>query len=215
MKRIAAVCLTMAMVLSMSIGVFGAFISSPSNNPAPVIVSATPDDDNCDAQLKVTPYSDRDSLSDELRRMLEEAYDQITNNKGAFAEIIQKIADEKGMSVSRLSVSDLFVIDAVDCDTHEEEGHKGFTITLKADTLKNLVSVIRFDGEKWGVVDILEWNEEAGTVTIHTDELGVFAFVVDNGAPQTGDNTMVYIGIMVAAAVGLTVVLVSLKRRKV
>ena len=74
-------------------------------------------------------------------------------------------------------------------------------------------------GDEWEIIEVSEVNEAENTITFYVENLSPFAIVVDNGsgdkAPQTGDNTMVYLGVMAVAACGLVLVLVSGKKRKV
>lgn len=220
MKKFVVLCLAVVMVLSMSLSTFavdlGAFIKSPSLNPAPEVIYFDPDDDDCDADIKVTPYSERDTLDEEARKRIEEAYKQIVNDdeENPFTDELKKLAEELGLDLDQLSVSDLFDISAINCDDHDD--HKGFTITLKADTLENFLGLMQFDGEKWITLEVIEWDEFAKTVTFHCDELYPIAFIVNNDpnrAPQTGDYSALYLGIALVAALGLVVVLVSSKKK--
>lgn len=223
MKKAAVLFLTLVMVVSMSLTAFaatGAFVSSPSTNPAPELISYSTDDPECTAELEIIPYSERDTLDEEDREKLEEAYEQISEllPNSEFYKALEDLAEQTGKKVSELSVSDLFEISYWSCPDHE--GHEGYTITLKAETFDRLVGIMVFDGEKWVLADILEWNADELTVTFWTKDIGAVAVIVDNGSgdntstPQTGDNTMVYAGVMAAAAAGLALVLVSLKKRK-
>lgn len=221
MKKFVVLCLAMVMVLSMSLSTFaadlGAFVKSPSLNPAPEVIYFDADNEDCDADIKVTAYSERDTLDEEARKRIEEAYKQIVNDdeeNNPFAEELKKLAEELGLDLDQLSVSDLFDISATNCDDHDD--HKGFTITLKADTLENFLGLMQFDGEKWITLEVIEWDEFAKTVTFHCDELYPVAFIVNNDpnrAPQTGDYSALYLGIALVAAVGLVVVLVSSKKK--
>ena len=209
--------MTLVMVLMMGLTASAAFVSSPSNNRAPTIVDFECEDENCTAKLKVTPYSDRYSLSEEEWKILEEAYKRISGEKDdpKLAEILKKIADEKGIDVSDLSISDLFHIGYEDCEKHIEEGHKGFKITLKADTIDNLVGVLHFDGENWTIVKILSYDAEKGTVTIFTENLGCFAFVVQKYiAPNTGDTSMAFVWFVLAAACSMAAICVVVPKKK-
>ncbi len=216
MKKFAAILMTIVMVLSLSLTTFAAFVSSPSNNDAPTIEShETPE--GCDAELKVTSYADRYSLSEEEWKLLEDAYKRISGQKddAKLAEVLKKIAEEKGVNVSDLSISDLFHIGYEDCEEHVLDGHKGYKITLKADTVANLVGVLHFDGENWTIIKILSYDAENGTVTIFTEELGCFAFVVNKYiAPNTGDTSMTFVWLVLAVACSMAVFCVAVPKKK-
>lgn len=220
MKKIAVVALSLVMVVCLTLIAIagpGKFLNSPSRNAAPEIVSFTPASEDCYAYLVVTPYAERNTLDDATRAKLEEAYDQIANKGDAFVKILKELSEQKGIPVAELSVSDLFDISYYSCEHHAN--HKGFTITLKAETIKNFVGLVHLMGDEWEIIEVSEVNEAENTITFYVEDLSPFAIVVDNGsgdkAPQTGDNTMVYLGVMAVAACGLVLVLVSGKKRKV
>ena len=149
---------------------------------------------------------------------MEEAYKQIANHiqNNDFSKALKALAESKDMTASELSVGDLFDISYYDCDDHD--GHNGFTITLKAETLDNLVGILHLKNNTWENLQIVEWNKDAKTVTFFVETLSPFAIVVDNGSgsstPPTGDNAMAYLGVALVAAAGLVVVLVGAKKKK-
>jgi len=67
MKKLAILCLSVVMLLSLGLTVFaapGGFVSSPSGNPAPELIDSVNKTEGCTAQLKITPYSERNTLDD-------------------------------------------------------------------------------------------------------------------------------------------------------
>ena len=221
MKKLSVICLALVMVLTMSLSVFaapGAFVQSPTLNTNVELVSFETGED-CTAIGIVTPYSERHTLHDEKRQALEEAYKQIVEYKegNGFYEALCKLAEEKGMQVSELSVADLFDISYYDCPDHD--GHDGFTITIKSEYLDKFVGILHMDPEEgWEIIEIKGLDKDAKTVTFFVKTLSPFAIVVDNGtgddAAQTGDGIMIYAGVMLAAACGLTVVLLGSKKKR-
>ena len=220
MKKIAVIFLSLVMVVCLTLIAIaspGAFLNSPSRNAAPSNVSFVPASEDCTAALKITSYADRASLSADIVAEMEDAYNQIVTNKdNAFTDALAKLAEQAGITVPELSVSDLFDISYFSCEHHAE--HNGFTITLKAETIKSFVGLLHKNGDVWEIINVSEVNEVENTITFFVDELSPFAVIVDNGsgaqAPQTGDNTMVYLGVMAVAACALVVVLVAGKKRK-
>ncbi len=201
MKKITALLLMVAMVFTLSVTAFASFVSSPSANLAPEVLEFETQTKGCSAYLKVTSYADRNNLSDEEIELLEKAYGQIagTESNKTLGEAMKKIAEEKGFNAEDLSVSDLFFISYEGCETHEMDDHKGFKITLKADTVGNLAGLLYFDGETWKSIEILEYDAENGTVTFIVDAIGCFAFVVDKySAPNTGDSSNAFAWMIVA-----------------
>lgn len=220
MKKIVALCLTLVMAVSLcltAIAAPGAFVASPSGNKAPELVSFTAPD-GCNAKLVITPYAERNTLDEATRLVLEEAYKQIANHiqNNDFSKALKAMAESKDMTASELSVGDLFDISSYDCDDHD--GHNGFTITLKAETLGNLVGVLHMNNKNWENVQVLACDQDAKTVTFYVENLSPFAIVVDNGSgsstPPTGDNAMAYLGVALVAAAGLVFVLVGAKKKK-
>lgn len=222
MKKFAVISLSLVMVVCLTLIAIagpGAFVQSPSNNPAPVLNNFSIEAEDCEAILKATAFADRDSLDEETRLALEEAYDQIVNHKNdnAFKEVMEKLAAQLGLTVPELSIAELFDINYYNCDEHDT--HSGYNITLKLTHIENFVGIIHLNNHVWEILEVVDVNEEESTISFHVDSLSPFATVVDNGsgekAPQTGDYTMVYLGIMIAAACGLVIVLVAGKKRKV
>jgi len=157
MKKLLAICLMVVMVVSMSATAFAAtdgFVSSPSGNAAPGLVSFKSSDEDCTATLNITPYGDRHDISDTLRNMLEKAYEDIAGSTDLtkLNPDLSKIAADKNIDGKDLAVSDLFDIHAAGCDYHEE--HADFDIILDAATLKGFVGLLHMNkDEKWEFVD--------------------------------------------------------------
>lgn len=221
MKKIATLCLSVVMLLSLSLTVFaapGVFVSSPSSKPAPELVAFINMSEDCVAQLKLGSYAERHTLDEATRKQLEEAYDQIVNSLGDndFSRILEKLAKENDMLVSGLSVSDLFDISAYGCDDHE--GHEGFTITIKAETIDGVIGLLHMNGDIWEIVSVSNIDEANNTMTFYVENLSPFAIVVDNGSgslpPETRDTSMIYIWTMIISASGVLLILVCSKSKK-
>ena len=223
MKKFMALLLTMVMVLMLSVTAFAAprsFVSSPSNNPAPIVEGSEALSEDCFGQIKITPYIDRDELDEEALKAIQEAYDQIAGNVNneKFLKALQEIADKNKMNSEDLSVSDLFYVGYENCDQHIEKSHKGFRVTLKVDTIKNLKGILGYYNGEWVVLEIESYDPVNGTVTFIVDKFGPVAFVVDKySPPSTGDNGMVTLWVMVAlvSAMAMISTLVLPKRRRV
>ena len=223
MKKVLAICLMIVMVVSMSVTSFaapGGFVSSPSGNPAPTVVDFDPSNDNCTGWLVITPYGDREDLSDVLRSLLEKAYNDIVNSDDLTklnAELA-KIAADKNIEGQNLAVSDLFDIHVTGCDFHD--GHFGFDITLDADKLSSFVGLLHMNKNgEWELVADAKVVNNNEHLQFSVDSLSPFAIVVDTtidggDAPQTGDNSMIYIYVVLMAASALALVTILLKNKK-
>ena len=192
MKKVLIVCMVLAMVASMSIAVFaapGAFVESPSKNPAPELIKGENTSEGCTAQVIITAYGDRDQLTAEQRQALEAAYAMIvgTQDLSTLNAALKSLAEELGVSVSSLAVSDLFDISATDCDGHADHGH--FDITLAADTLHNFVALLHYYNGEWRIVENAEVTNNGEHLEFDEDEFSPFAIVVSTEAiPQPEPN---------------------------
>ena len=219
MKKIIITVMTIVMVASLSISALaaGAFVSSPSANEAPELVSGAPVTPECTGTLVISSYADRANLSDEARAKLEEAYNQIANYGAgnAFATVLQHLAGENKLAANQLSVSDLFDISSVNCTHHEK--HEGFIITIGVGDLEHFVGILHFTGSVWEELEINDVDEAAHTVTFTTPSLSPFAVVVNNGAeaPAASGNAWIWIVVaaVVVAAAAAAVVVVAKKKR--
>lgn len=216
MKKIITICLMITMVIGMSLGVcaeVGGFIQSPSNNQAPEIIEAENEAEDCEAVLIITAYADRDELPEEAKAKIEQAYDLIKSNPdlSALNEEVQTIAENLGIDVADLAVSDMFDISATDCNGHEDHGH--FDITLKSDTLKNFVCLLHYYNGEWRIVENAEITNNGTHLEFDEDEFSPFAIVVNTNAeqvvaPQNGDNHVICI--TVAAILGLLAIILAI-----
>ncbi len=214
MKRVFSVILGVMLIVGMTLSVSadpGAFLNSPSVNPAPEIVSYSVDSDECVAKLILTPYSERDTLSDAGKDEIKHAYDDIKSSTDLtdLTEQLEDLADEKGIPGTDLAVSDLFDLDFTDCDyVLHENGHGYFTIKLKADTLENFVGLIQMKDDEWKVIEGAV--AEGDLLTFKTDKFSPFAIVVENSPakpPLTGENGSMYLwgALMIISAVAMIV----------
>lgn len=219
MKKVLALCLTLVMVIAMSVPAFAApanFVSSPSGTSAPELFEYSNADHNCTAKLVITAYADRHTLDDATRAKLEQAYDEIVNASDVTALNADLAALAKKMNVdpSKLAVSDLFDISYHSCPQHSEHG--AFTITIRPELLKNFVGLMHLNGDNWELIE----NAKAvnGNLTFTVDELSPFAIVVDTsaGSPITGDfsNVGFYVAAMAISASALVVIAFKLKKRE-
>lgn len=222
MKKVLAICLMMVMVVSMSVTAFAApngFVSSPSGNAAPVLISFKASDEDCTAALHITPYGERDEISDTLRTMLEKAYNEISNSVDLtkLNADLAKIAADKKIDGKNLAVSDLFDIHVTGCDYHDE--HVDFDITLDVDTLNHFVGLLHMNKDgKWELVPDAEVTNNGEHLKFSVDSFSPFAIVVDAGSqgntPQTGDNSMIYVYVIISAVCALAIIVLAVKLRK-
>ena len=205
MKKFIMVCLVMVLAVSMGVSVFaatGGFVSSPSGNAAPELVEGKNSDEDCEAELIITAYSDRDKLSEEARKKIEDAYAQILGAEelSALNESIAEIAEKLSVDAADLAVSDLFDISATACDGHGDHGH--FDITLKSETLNNFVCLLHYYDGAWHIVENAEVTNNGEHLEFDEDQLSPFAIVVSVGAaPKEPSN----VGVVVAVASGSVV----------
>lgn len=220
MKKILVFCLTLIMIASMTVVVFAApngFVSSPSGKPAPTVESFDPSDDECTAELIITSYGNRHTLPEALLALIERAYKEVVNNaddltrlNGDFAKHVAK----KKLSSKDLAVSDLFDVRPEGCDFHD--GHYDFDITLAAESLEHFVGLLHMNKNgEWEFIDNARVTKNGEHLEFSVESLSPFAIVVDvSDGPQTGDNTMLYVSLILMIVSGAALVLVLIKSKK-
>ncbi len=226
MKKSLAFCLTIIMVMSISVTAFAVpngFLVSPSGNPAPGVVTFDPKDDDCTASLIITPYGDRHDLPDDLREIFEEAYEQIVgaDDIADLNDDLKKVAEDKNIDSENLAVSDLFNLHAIGCDIHDD--HYGFDIVLEADTLNRFVGLVQLNSNgEWELITNAQVIKNGNHLKFTVDYLSPLAIIIDttiysDKTPQTGDNSMVdtYAILMALSALAIVFVLVKGKKQKV
>ena len=223
MKKILAICLMMVMVVSMSIPAFATpngFISSPSGNPAPTLISFDASDEDCTAKLIITPYGDRQDLTDSIRTVFEKAYNEIAGSVDLtkLNADLAKIAADKNIAAKDLVVSELFDIHVTGCDYHE--GHVDFDITLDADMLKHFVGLLHMKRDGlWELVTDAKVVNNGEHLSFSVDSFSPFAIVVDTSedtpkSPQTGDNSVIHIYVIIMAVCTLAAIVIANMRKK-
>lgn len=211
MKKIAITLLALTLAVCMPLTAFaaGAFLSSPSNTTTELVDYDFTD--GCGATLIVTPYGERDTLDEDSRKTLEEAYGQIAGDKnlGNLSDELKDLAEKLGLDVTNLAVSDLFNIGYEGCDDHTDHS---YTVKLKPEILKNFVTVMQYVDGKWIVIE--NAKAEGGYLTMSSKYYGPVAIVVEKGNTATGDSfPWIYLVLMVVSAAGLVTVSVLYKKK--
>lgn len=206
MKRIVAILATLLMIASMTLSVVaaGAFVSSPSRNEAPELISGENESHECTAELVITPYSERHTLPDELREQMEAAYAELLAclDLTSLNEALDALAEELGIDAADLAVADLFDIHYVNCEDHLDHGH--FDIVLKPESLKGFVGLLHCHDGVWHLIEGAEITNNGTHLEFDIKEFSPFAIVVSTAnPPQTSDNTnfVFYLIVMIVSAV--------------
>lgn len=220
MKKIIVLLMATLMILSLQITPFakGKFVESPSVNSAPKLVEFDCEPHNCGVGITITPYSLRDTLSDEGQDDMEKAFSDILNkdNSSKFMDVAEEIGKNAEVPFEQLSVSDLFDMTLNECDVHEYDEHGKFVITLEADTFGKFAGVAYFWEGEWRQA-AAELDETGRFLTIHSEHLCPFAIFVDAGVtpPATSDNSNIYLWVMLMSASGLAIIILALRKKKV
>ncbi len=221
MKKIATICLAIVMMASIGLTAFaanGGFVQSPSLNPAPEIVSYSVEDEGCNAELKIVPYSQRNTLDAADKTDLETVYGMIKNalNASELNADLEALIQKSGIDASDVAVSDLFDMSYVGCAHEEHANHGYFTVNLKADSFNSFVGLLHYnaDGQLELVKDV---TVKDGVLTAKINDFSPFAVVVNTKAqtPPTGDSSNLYIFIALMVASALAMVVCFAKLRKV
>lgn len=215
MKKVLAICLMLAVLMSLSVGALAApngFVSSPSGNGGPTVEEFKPKDEECTAKLVITPYAEKEELPEVLQNLMKNAYDAVVNAEDLtqlnadFAKLVQGM----GLKPENLAVSDLFDIHVTGCDFHD--GHTEFDVVLKAETLQHFVGLLHMN--KNGQFELVSDTKVVGDhLHFSVESFSPFAIIVDTtvqDVPATGDSVMVFVWIAVAAAIAFIAVVVVL-----
>ncbi len=222
MKKAVAIMLAMVLTLVMSATVCaapGQFVKSPSTNSAPTLISVEKGNEDCTAELIITPYSERHELPADLKALIEKAYDEIASSTdlSTLNEDLAAVAAALKIDGANLKVSDLFDLSYVGCDDHDET--HTFNVVLGADTLHRFVGLMYMnaDGE-WVMVDNAKVINNGTALSFTVSEVCPFAIVVDTSdaegdSPQTGSNNVIIYGALMAVS-ALAIVVLVLKSKK-
>jgi hypothetical protein len=206
MKKVLIFCLVMVLAFSMSLTVVaddGGFVSSPTGKTAPTLVDYTNESEDCEASLVITSYTDREQLSEEARKAIEEAYAEIKANfdLSVLNTQLARLAADMGIPVSHLAVSDLFDISLAEDDEHNEHGK--FTIKLKSESLANFICLFHYVDGEWKIIEDAEVSKDGRVLTFTEDEFSPFAIVTYNG------NRVIRSEVQVESAVNRVLVTVA------
>lgn len=217
MKKIIAICLSFIIAASATVTVFAApanFWGSPSGKPSPEIISFKSSDPNSTVQLILTPYSDRNDLSDWQISLLEKAYDSIRNAK-SLTELNTELADvvaKLEIDSKYLAVTNIFDIHFVGSDNQSQK----FEIVLSVDELNNFVGLLHMNKDGvWELVSDAKIEQDGDHLVFSVDSFSPFAVVVDTTgeSPKTGDSVMIISAIVLAVSV-VALAAITVKRKK-
>lgn len=217
MKKIIAICLSFIIAASATVTVFAApanFWGSPSGKPSPEIISFKSSDPNSTVQLILTPYSDRNDLSDGQIALLEKAYDSIRNAK-SLTELNAELADvvaKLEIDSKYLAVTNIFDIHYVGSDNQSQK----FEIVLSLDELNNFVGLLHMNKDGvWELVSDAKIEQDGDHLVFSVDSFSPFAVVVDTTgeSPKTGDSVMIISAIVLAVSV-VALAAITVKRKK-
>ena len=222
MKKTVVFLMTLIMVLSLSVtcvAAKGGFIKSPSLNDAPELIEYESIDDECNGRYVLTPYNDRDELSDEEREELEDSYDDIKANEdiSGLTPEIEDLAKEKNLKKEKLAISDLFNTHLENCTHQPGESHGAFRVVISADTLDKYVGLLNYSEGTWKVVKNAKITSE-GYLEFVAEDLGPYAIMVNTDgslipSPPTGD-IFPWIAVGLVAMIAVTVVVIFSLRDK-
>ncbi len=221
MKKFLALFLALVMAFAVSITVLagpGSFVQSPSNNSGPEIVESENENDECTAELVVTPYKDRATLPADKLAEIEKVYKiiasgvDLTSLNAQFKTFVAGL----GLLASNLAVSDLFDVSYYNCDTHDYHGY--FRIRLSADTLRNFVGLLHYNNGTWEFIDNAKVLPDGETLEFKVKDFSPFAIVVDTSkgsaiSPDTGSYDYVSFVAVLVSVVSLAAVTVTLKKK--
>ena len=140
MKKLFAIIMAVALMLTLSVSVCaapGQFVQSPSTNSAPTLISVEKDNEDCTADLIITPYSERYLLPAELKALIEAHGGK---NQSAVASNTtyllagEKIGPSKLQKATKLGVK--IIVDAVINHFGTDDDHVGVYDNTSTDSCR-------------------------------------------------------------------------------
>lgn len=181
MKKILSCLLVAVLLCSLCAAVFADNIVGGANAGSPEIVEAAQSDGSDGKDLiALTPYAEREKLSDAKREALEAAFESLDK-----APKLAEINDELTAAVADqgVAVSDLFDISELE----EGSAKLPMSIKLKDNNLGGFVALLQFVDGAWNWVDA---KVEGDKLSFSADRLGDFAIIVTGeGGSAAGGAT--------------------------
>lgn len=225
MKKIITLILAITMAFVSVVPAFAVddgFVSSPSKDD-PYLESWENEDPDCLAELVLTLFKDRASLSDYLRALLEKAYEIIVNCEDitTLCDAFAKYVAALGLTGKDLAVTEVFDLSYYNCDIHD--GHGYFTIKLASKALENFVGLLHYHNGEWEFIENARVLSDGETLQFKVKDFSPFAIVVDTSdkvtdteIPDTDVQEPVVAWICAAAAITSTVIITfAVKRKKI
>lgn len=210
MKKLSLILISLLMVATLLVPAFaepGDFVTSPTGRPNVTVDSIEADSPECQAEIVITPYGERHTLSDDARALIEQAYADIAGgNASDFLDTLAELAEQLKVDASELAISDLFDIDTTHCPDHDEHG--GFTITIKVDDASKLVGILHLNQTQWEVCEIYEIDREKNTVKFHGTEFSPFALVVTTGELPAQSSNLWWIILLIILLIAIIALLI-------
>lgn len=206
MKKVLTVCLMALVAVSMCVSAFAAtngFVSSPSGNSAPALVSGG------DSDVNIYSYSERDKLPEDLRQKMESAYAKIVEAANDLTTLNTGLADlvkSEGVDAKDLAVSDLFDLQYVGT---AEKGQ--FDLVIKSATFDKFFALLHLNGDTWELVKDAKVENKDGEyhLSFSVEEFSPFAVVVNTAAdsiqPEEDSNTAVIVIAIVGGVIAVGV----------
>lgn len=200
MKKALFLCLTVILVMTMSVSVFATgFVGSPSGSK--FVFEYTHENGDCKSVVEIVGYNDRDKLDDETRKEFEDAYNKLKNDPNAD------------------KVSDVFAIRFSDCDSHDDHGTT--TVILTEESMKDFDGLMQYVNGAWQAVKADKYQVAGDKLTISMEGTGIYAIALkgETVSPETDSLTVdgvspVWYVLMGVSLAGLAVVAILYSRVK-
>ena len=220
MKKVLAICMMIVLVASIGLSALAApngFVSSPSGGKRPPVMDFfDPVDEDCTANLVITPFGDKNNLPENQRKEMEDAYNDIVNadNLTDLNKDLADAAKDQGIDPEKLAVGDLIHLGCDGCADHAN--HEKFQVSLDVEGLDKFVGVIyRDDNGDW------QWVKDAkvqdGKLQFTGEGYHPYAIVMDTTVEEpskTSDSDIIIICAAVMAVTAIALVIVLVKGKK-
>ena len=180
MKKLLLIGLAIAFALSFGVVVYADdFVPSVSAKPEPEISGAIDSNTGADVELIVTAMAEIESLPNDIQRIFEKAYDELSeaDDLTRLVKELKRVAKDLDVNGKRLTVSDVFDISEKDFQTDETARYK---ISIRSDgaVLGKFAALLHYTDSQWQYVDNAKVGEDGETIELEAEGLSPFAIVV-------------------------------------
>lgn len=215
MKKFIALLIIAAIACCSVVCFAKGFITSPTQQGTPDAAIENYDN-SYPADIVVTAYKDKDSITDtDSRIQITEAYDAIANSENitTVMPVLTQILDSKNIKPEDTIIQNLFDVSVVGDISHYKNSDGEVTVVFKTEPLfDSFISLLCLVDGQWKEVPVVVSGTNNDTLTAKIKDFTTFAIVTrtshineegEKESPKTGES---FIGYIAAGVGGLLIV---------